>query len=1011
VVLVFRDQTADRDRMRALEERERRYASLAQAAPVGILRMDKQSRVVFCNDRLGEIVGMSKEAIAREGVAWVSNHTHPEDRPRVDAAFRAAARSGEGVKLLFRSILPDGSVVWVKVVMAPERDGEGQIEGFVLIVADVTDDQRHLERIDHLAKLYATLSQINHAIVHSAGQEALFQEVCRVAVASGGVSTAWIFNADQAGNRLILGAMAGEWVTDELRQRLQTIDLDPATPMAQTLTARVAREGRRHFSNDSGANFEAAGFTPGTQACGSGSLAAVPIKQDGRTVAVLGLLAMETGYFNPDMLALIDEIGEDISYALQNLEQEQLRRAAEERLRNQEERLRLALEASGLGCYELDVTNDRVLLDGVYARMLGLEPQAQEMPIKTYLDYCFPTPEQRQIVREALSARKDGRFSAEQKFLRPDGKLIWIQRRGAVVAQQPDGAPLRILATAADMTARHDMEEHLRMMAMVFENSRDAVIITDADANIVMVNPAFSQVTGYTPAEVMGKNPRILGSGRQTQTYYRTLWRNLRENGFWQGELWNQRKNGEQYPSLSAISAVRQGDGTLTHYVGLSRDITQQKESEARITKLAYRDALTDLPNRLLLRDRADLGLASAHRDGHTMALLFVDLDHFKNINDSLGHAIGDRLLVEVARRMRAALREMDTVGRLGGDEFLLLLPDADADAAAHVAQKLLTEVAKPVRIDAHTLTVTPSVGISLFPKDGRSFDELMKSADTAMYRAKERGRNTYHFADAEMNQAVFQRLVLESSLRRAIEGGELVLFYQPQYTVADQCLIGVEALLRWKQPELGFVSPGQFIPVAEESGLIEPIGAWVLGEVCRQVVRWRNQGVCAGRVGVNFSARQFAAPNLIQVVDQALAASGLTGDCLEAEITESLLVGDLDSVLEVLHAFKARGIHVAVDDFGTGYSSLSYLKRFPIDRLKIDQSFIRDLDDRAIATAVVTLGHSLGMRVIAEGVETTEQLAILQEIGCDEAQGFHLGRPMPAPELSRLLSPLEIPA
>jgi EAL domain-containing protein (putative c-di-GMP-specific phosphodiesterase class I) len=350
----------------------------------------------------------------------------------------------------------------------------------------------------------------------------------------------------------------------------------------------------------------------------------------------------------------------------------------------------------------------------------------------------------------------------------------------------------------------------------------------------------------------------------------------------------------------------------------------------------------------------------------------------------------------------------MDTVGRLGGDEFLVMLPVTDAEAAAHVAQKLLDQISQPFAVEAHDLMVTPSIGIAMFPRDGASFDELLKTADTAMYRSKDEGRNTYRFFTPEMNEAVSQRLVLENSLRRAIEAKEFVLFFQPQYDIGARSLIGAEALIRWREPTLGFVSPGQFIPIAEESNLIEAIGAWVLDEACRQIRSWIDQGYPMLRVSVNFSARQFAARGVVENFDRVLARHGLSGAALEVEITESLLAGDMEYTLGVLTALRARGVHVAVDDFGTGYSSLSYLKRFPVNRLKIDQSFVRDIesdaDDRAIATAVVTLGHSLGMQVIAEGVEGETQLEILAAMGCDEVQGFHLGRPMSAEQFTALL-------
>jgi diguanylate cyclase (GGDEF)-like protein/PAS domain S-box-containing protein len=551
------------------------------------------------------------------------------------------------------------------------------------------------------------------------------------------------------------------------------------------------------------------------------------------------------------------------------------------------------------------------------------------------------------------------------------------------------------------------MQDSERRFRALFESVHAIIYLAEVihdsagkaiDLRLLDANAEFYKTSGMTAAECMGKPLRELfkvNEGMLEKRIKVALTGGLETFDYFSANV------GRWY-------TVRLYSPQPGQVASLLTDITERKIADDRIEHLAYWDALTNLPNRALLRDRVEQSIAGAHREGGGLAMLFLDLDHFKNINDSLGHAAGDKVLKELALRLTSPLREMDTVGRLGGDEFLIILPGANADAAAHVAQKLLVESRQPFFLESRALTVTPSIGVAMYPKDGSNFDELLKAADTAMYQAKGEGRNAYRFYTRDMNQAVFQRMVLESNLHRALRMNEFELHYQAKFDRDGQKLVGAEALIRWHQEDVGMISPAQFIPVAEESGLILSIGQWVLKETCRQIREWINRGLPPVRVAVNVSARQFAAKNVVEEVRKALQAEGLGGDILEIEITESLLAQDLEYTQAALQGLRALGVTIAIDDFGTGYSSLSYLKRFPIDRLKIDQSFVRDLetdkDDRAIATAVITLGHSLGMRVIAEGVETAQQAEILRALGCDEMQGYYLLRPVPATEIGALL-------
>ncbi|MEW6313468.1 MAG: EAL domain-containing protein [Pseudomonadota bacterium] len=562
----------------------------------------------------------------------------------------------------------------------------------------------------------------------------------------------------------------------------------------------------------------------------------------------------------------------------------------------------------------------------------------------------------------------------------------------------------------AKMSGDDELERTHTMMVAAFENSYSGIMITDADAVLVSVNPAFTRITGYVAEEVIGKNPRLLSSGRQDKAFYQAMWHDITESGHWQGEIWNRRKSGEVYPEWLSISPVRDRSGRLTHYVGIFSDISEHKAAEAQIEFLAHHDPLTGLPNRLLLRDRFERAIAHAVRAGEMVALLFIDLDDFKNINDSLGHPVGDQVLQVVGRRLRGCMRETDTVSRQGGDEFLVMLTGiTDSDAVAQNARKILERLTEDVQTDGRILNTSGSIGISMYPADGRDFNTLLKHADTALYHAKASGRSAYRFFTEAMNASSLLRFELENHLRRAIENNDFVLHYQPVIEFGSNRIVGAEALIRWHSPKMGMVAPGRFIPLAEETGMIVPIGEWVLMEACRQAQEWRRDGLPDMIVAVNLSAVQFRRGNLVETVAAALAASGLPPACLELELTESILIHDTEHTLDMVRQLKSLGVRLSLDDFGTGYSSLSYLKRFAVDKLKIDQSFVRDMvgdeDVAAIVRAMLDMGRNLRLLTIAEGVERKDQMEFLVRCGCTQGQGYYFSRPVPAQEFVGLYS------
>ena len=689
------------------------------------------------------------------------------------------------------------------------------------------------------------------------------------------------------------------------------------------------------------------------------------------------------------------------------------RRNTEAELRERENRLSTLLASMGEGVIMRDAKGVLLLCNASAEQILGLS--AAEMTgwdvhgnLLTYLNEDGEPLDPTQT--PALQALSTGQPRAGLLGLdRRDGVRRWLWANSVPLFDDDPTTPCGVVTTIADVTTRRQDEEQLRLALTVFRNSVEAIIVTDAEERILSVNRAFTEVTGYSPEEALGNTPRMLRSGHHDKSFYDAMWCDIKTLGFWQGEIHDRRKDGTLYPSALSISAVRNTLERTTHYVAVFSDITERKASEARIAYLAQHDPLTGLPNRTLLQDRLDQALAHAVRHGSRIAVLFLDLDRFKTINDSLGHMTGDRLLQGVALRLSDCTRETDTISRQGGDEFLIVLTDVDGpDDAARVAEKILDRLGPPFDIDGQLLATSFSIGIALFPDDGKCAESLMKNADTAMYHAKESGRNTYRFFDEVMNINALERLQLENALRQALDNQEFCLYYQPQVNLASGRIIGVEALLRWFNGVLGGVPPSSFIPLAEECGLIVPIGRWVLHQACRQAKAWQAQGYAPIPVAVNLSAMQFRRADMVATVREALEASGLSPQWLELELTESLLMQSGAQVENTLAELKALGVRMSIDDFGTGYSSLAYLKRFPVDCLKIDRSFVNDLiddpDDAAIVRAVIQLGRSLRLDVIAEGTETHEQLDVLRAEGCVAAQGYVFSPPLPAEALGDIL-------
>ncbi|MBF0195238.1 MAG: EAL domain-containing protein [Magnetococcales bacterium] len=566
-----------------------------------------------------------------------------------------------------------------------------------------------------------------------------------------------------------------------------------------------------------------------------------------------------------------------------------------------------------------------------------------------------------------------------------------------------------ITGIVRDITNRRKTENRLLLAKKVIENASEAILVTDANSNITDVNPAYEKISGYSLAEVLGKHPSITKSGRHSKSFYEDMWNQILERGSWSGEIWDRRKSGEVYPKWLSISAIKNSAGEVENYVGLFMDISQQKVAEEKLEKLAFYDPLTQLPNRALFRDRLNLEIQKNRRNGSQSALFFIDLDHFKHVNDTLGHDYGDKLLIKVAQRIGSCLRESDSVCRLGGDEFTVILVGLHRiEDAGNIAKSIIDKLHTAFDLDGSEVFIGGSIGIALCPVNGNDYETLTKNADIAMYRAKESGRGNYKFFTQDMDEKNAIRLALEGDLRKAVNNLEFTVYYQPKIDLKTGKINGMEALVRWIHPIKGIIPPGDFIPLAEETGLIIPLGEWVLQESCIQVKKWWDAGLPQLRVAVNLSPLQFQAPNLVEKVHATLTQTGLDPMGLELEITESMAMDSVESAIEKVACLRDLGVQISIDDFGTGYSSLSHLKKFPLHALKIDQSFVRDLtidsDDAAIVASILSMAKSMNLKVVAEGVENIEQLNFLKDKDCQEVQGFYFSRPISSQEFEKLL-------
>ena len=958
---------------------------LFKTSPVGLALCRPDGVFVDVNDAYATLIGRTVDETLKLDYWQVT-----PDKYAIQEQYQleCLTRTGEYGPYLKECIRSDGSLVPVQLHgKLIEMDGEEYIWSSV---EDVSS-RKQLEALQAgQQKILELISRGGTSL------DSVFATIIQFAEEQYPAVRGSILRLEE--NRLFLGAAPS--MPAAYNRLIDGIEIGPQVGSCGTAAYHKRRVIVSDVASDPlWANYRHLGREHGFSACWS-----EPIF--GFTGGVLGTFALyrdHPGHPGTEEIHITETMARLAGIAIERLQSEQ-------RLAQADSEWTQAMDQLDDAVFLLDMQRHLLRANKTFYRMINSD---QEHGVGRHIvELVHPEGEkERCAVCRAQEAQEETVITLEpDSFNNPSGKPIEATLK---LVRNSNGESIAMLMSLHDLSRSRKVEERLRLSASVFENTDEGVVITDANGLIIDVNRAFSEITGYSREEVIGQNPSMWKSGRQDESFYRDMWRSLIETGQWKGELWNRRKDGSIYPVWSSISSVNDKEGNLTHYVGVSSDISHIKQSQDELTHLAHHDALTNLPNRLLLIERLDQAVIRSKRHSTQLVLIFLDLDQFKHINDSLGHPVGDQLLQEVAGRLLAAVRQEDTVARIGGDEFVLLLEDIGSPEHAGVsAQKLISVFDQPFRLDEHEIRGTASMGICLCPQDGDDSATLLRNADAAMYRAKEAGRNTYQFYTEELTRNAFERVLLENSLRQAISKEQLYLVYQPQVDLQSGRIIGVEALIRWLHPELGIISPAKFIPMAEESGLILPIGAWVLRTACLQGQQWRQQGVEVGTISVNIAGPQIQRGNLLAEVESALGETGYPAELLELEVTEGFIMQNAEQAVGQLNALRALGLTLSIDDFGTGYSSLSYLKQLPIHKLKIDQSFVRDItvdkDDRAITDAVIALGRSLGLTVIAEGVETEAQAAFLKQAQCQEAQGYLYSKPLSPGALEQLIQQSE---
>lgn len=944
------------------------------------LLVDADGRILEANEKAVQTYGYSFTELTHKNIADLL-----VDSAGVSSRMRQILQEGELRKSIFHR-RADGSTFPAEFNARRVDLPEGPL--IQSIVRDMSEHHHAEQQIVRLKDLYAALSQTNQCIVRATNREELFQTICDIAVQFGHFKMAWIGLADEKNHRVVPVAGAGEAI--EYLEGLE-VSIDQESPLSRGPAGRAILSGKPSVTNSLRDPRSAGPWYERVVAHGMASWAGVPLFLHGKAIGALCLYSGELDYFTNDLTDLLVEMANDISFGLERMEAE----AERQRLTAELSESHAWINAIIQGSSEIIAAADRncvlTLCNNTYRRIMSAAGKPRQIGARIPNDtpVLFHSLERalsgEHVLTEWTVADADGIHYFESRFsplLDDSSKLIGAVHKGL------------------DVTERKRMELELRKLTTAIEQSPVTIIVTDRDGVIEYVNPAFTVTSGYSASEAIGKTPRILKSGETPLDEYQSMWQTLLHGKSWSGLLQNRRKDGSLYWEEAVIAPVRDSTGEIRQFIGIQQDVTLRRQAEDHARFLASHDQLTRLPNRSVGKIRMEEAIREAEASGGKAALLFLDVDHFKRINDSLGHRIGDRLLQSLVERLKSCLRDIDTLTRIGGDEFLIVLSQLeDTDAIARIADRVREQTSHPFDVDGFELSATLSIGVAIYPDHGITFEELHRQADLAMYSAKKAGRDIYRTYANSMEHEAKEYLLILNGLRRAVDNGEFVLYFQPQIALGTGQIVGAEALIRWNHPVLGLIPPGRFIPIAEDSGLIVEMGNWVIRECCRQAARWQGSGVPELIVAANLSALQFRRSFLDQVVSSALSESNLPPGFLELELTESVLIEDGAHVASTLEQLKEIGVSLALDDFGTGYSSFAYLRNFRLDKLKIDQTFVRNIStnrgDEAIVHSIVQLARNFGLQTIAEGVETEEASHIVHRAGCDMAQGYLFAEPM----------------